>query len=148
MAQSEEKSFCRLPPDEDSLRHQLQQANHLAYLLRNPSLRDHPSPVGNGWELVNGICRPVRYSKPARLNYLRAYDSCRNDDELDANNNDSHYGLDPVCHDDDDDDNDDEYDDDDDYDESELHSESGASDNQQEDVDFTTDEDFSDAECD
>ena len=41
-------------------------ANHLSYLMRNPSLKDHPSPVGNGSELRHGVCRPVQYyTQPA-----------------------------------------------------------------------------------
>ena len=25
---------------------------------------DHPSPIDNGWEIINGKCRPVRYTVP------------------------------------------------------------------------------------
>ena len=30
-----------------------------------PSLKHHPSPLGHGWELVGGRCRPVRHMRPA-----------------------------------------------------------------------------------
>ena len=25
---------------------------------------EHPSPIGHGWELMNGKCRPVRHTQP------------------------------------------------------------------------------------
>lgn len=42
------KSFCRLPPDADSLENHIKRANYLAYLYKHPILREHPSPVGKG----------------------------------------------------------------------------------------------------
>ena len=65
---------CRLPPDEDSLRWKIKRANYQAYLMRNPTLREHPDAVGNGWELVNGVCKPVRYSKPPLPHHLNQQD--------------------------------------------------------------------------
>eukprot|EP00920_Eleutheroschizon_duboscqi_P018890 GHVT01044921.1.p1 GENE.GHVT01044921.1~~GHVT01044921.1.p1 ORF type:complete len:124 (+),score=1.44 GHVT01044921.1:165-536(+) len=59
------KSFIRLPPDEDSLRQHCLRANYLAYLVRHHSLKNYPSPLGHGWELVGGRCRPVRHTQPA-----------------------------------------------------------------------------------
>ena len=50
------KSFIRLPPDEDSLHQHCLGANYLAYLVRHPSLKHHPMPIGHGWELVDGRC--------------------------------------------------------------------------------------------
>ena len=58
-------SLYRLQPDEDSARQKIQRSNYQAYLMRNPELRDHPTPVGRGWVIENGVCRPHRYSKPA-----------------------------------------------------------------------------------
>ena len=55
------KSLKRLPPDDDSLEQHIKHANFLAYC--HPDLRRHPSPIGHGWELVNGYCRPVRHTK-------------------------------------------------------------------------------------
>ena len=52
------KSFIRLPSYADSLRQHCLCANYLAYLVRHPSLKHHPSPVGHGWELVCGRCPP------------------------------------------------------------------------------------------
>ena len=46
------KSFIRLPPDADSLRQHCLRANYLAYLVRHPTLKDHPSPLRHGWELA------------------------------------------------------------------------------------------------
>jgi len=31
----------------------------------HPLIKKHPSPIGHGWELVDGNCRPVRYTHPA-----------------------------------------------------------------------------------
>ena len=27
-------------------------------------LLEHPSPIGHGWEFMNGKCRPVRHTQP------------------------------------------------------------------------------------
>ena len=44
----------------DSLR-----GNYLAYCQKNFELSHHPSPIGNGWEIINAKCRPVRNVSPA-----------------------------------------------------------------------------------
>ncbi|KAJ3585747.1 hypothetical protein NHX12_014466 [Muraenolepis orangiensis] len=49
------RSFTRLPPDADSLRQHCLRANYLAYLVRHPSLKQHPSPLGHGWELIHAL---------------------------------------------------------------------------------------------
>ena len=67
------KNFSSLPPDEDSLRQHIKWANYLAYLIRHPSIKAHPSPVGHGWAIINGLCRPVRCTKPALPNYLTSH---------------------------------------------------------------------------
>ena len=59
------KSLMRLPPDDDSLKQHIKCANFLAYIQRHPHLRRHHSPIGHGWELVNGHCRPVCHTQPA-----------------------------------------------------------------------------------
>ena len=59
------KSLMRLLPDDGSLEQHIKRANFLAYIQHHPDLRRHPSPIGHGWELVNGYCRPVRHTKPA-----------------------------------------------------------------------------------
>ena len=66
------KSFIRLPPDADSLHQHCLRANYLAYLARHPTLRTHPSPIGHGWELVGGRCRPIRHTHPALPTHLPA----------------------------------------------------------------------------
>ena len=52
-----------LPPDNDSLNLQKLCANYLAYVQRHAELRNHPSPIGHGWEMMNGHSKPVRYTK-------------------------------------------------------------------------------------
>ena len=66
------KSCIRFPPDADSLRQYCLRANYLAYLMRHPSLRDHPSPLRHGLELLGGPCRLVRHTGPALPTYLPA----------------------------------------------------------------------------
>ena len=59
------KSLMRQPPDDDCLKQHITRANFLAYIQRHHELRDHPSPVGYGWTLVNGRCRPERHTQQA-----------------------------------------------------------------------------------
>ena len=59
------KSLMHLLPDDDSLEQHIKRTNYLAYIQCHPDLRRHPSPIGHGWELVNGYCRPVCHTKPA-----------------------------------------------------------------------------------
>ena len=40
------------------------------YCQMHFELSEHPSPLGNGWELINGKCRPVRYTLSALPEYL------------------------------------------------------------------------------
>ena len=67
-----DKSFIRLLPNAVSLRQHCLRANYLAYLMRHPSLKHHSSPLGLGWQLVGGGCRPVRHTRPALLTHLTA----------------------------------------------------------------------------
>ena len=36
-----------------------------SFIIEIPSLKDHPSPQGHGWELTSGRCRPVCQTHPA-----------------------------------------------------------------------------------
>ena len=47
-------------PDKDTLNHICLRANYLAYCQKNFHLSRHPSPIGNGWGIIDGKCRPVR----------------------------------------------------------------------------------------
>ena len=62
----------RLPPDADRLRQYCIGSNYLSYLVRHPSLKHHPSPIGHGWELVGGRRPPVRHTRPVPLTHLPA----------------------------------------------------------------------------
>ena len=46
------KSTLRLCTENDSLNH----------VELHPEIQDHPAPIGNGWMLADGHCRPVRHS--------------------------------------------------------------------------------------
>lgn len=89
------KSFVRLPPDADSLRQHCLRANYLAYLVRHPSLRHHPSPIGHGWELVGGRCRPVRHTRPALPKHLPVPGPAE-DSEEDESEDDEEKGDDVI----------------------------------------------------
>ena len=41
--------------------HHLQSVNSVTHCLKNFEIREHPSPIRNGWKLENGKCRAVRY---------------------------------------------------------------------------------------
>ena len=57
-------------------------ANYLAYLVRHPTLKGHPLPLGHGWELVGGRCRPVRHTRPALPTHLPAPGPVEEDEEV------------------------------------------------------------------
>lgn len=57
------KSTVTLPPDQDSLWHHLERTNYIVFCQRHYEDREHPSPLGHGWEIINGRCRPIRYTK-------------------------------------------------------------------------------------
>ena len=75
------KFFIHLPPDKDSLRQHCLRANYLAYLVRHHSLKNHPSPLRHGWELVNGRCRPVRHTRPSLPINIPAPEQADEEDE-------------------------------------------------------------------
>ena len=78
------KTFSLLPPDADSLRQHCIRANYLAYLVHHPSVKQHPSPLGHGWELVNGRCRPVRHTRPALPPHLPTLGSAEQSESDDS----------------------------------------------------------------
>lgn len=82
------KTFVLLPPDADSLRQHCLRANYLAYIVRHPSLKSHPSPVGHGWELVGGRCRPVRHTRPALPTHLPVLGPAEESEEEDSDEGD------------------------------------------------------------
>ena len=58
------KCTIRLPLDDDSSNLHMERTNYLTYCQLHYNLQEHPSPIGHGWELVNGKCRPVRHTLP------------------------------------------------------------------------------------
>ena len=59
------KSTLRLCPDDDSLTFLCDRANYLAYIGIHADIKDHPSPIGNGWALQDGLLHAIRYTKSA-----------------------------------------------------------------------------------
>ena len=110
-------------------------------MLKHASLGEHPSPVGKDWEVINSIIRPVRYTNPALPDFI------------DRLNNDDVTAQDPVGSDiemasdhDSDNSHDSDYDCDTESDNDSV--ECGVSDNEYDDIDYSTDEDYSDIEFD
>ena len=66
------KCTIRLPPDEDSLDRHVERTNYITYCQLHYNLQEHPPPIGHGWELVNGKCRPVRHTLPPLPQQLTA----------------------------------------------------------------------------
>ena len=56
--------MIHLPPDDDSLDLHLKSTNYIVYCQRHYNIFEHPSPLGHGWQIINGKCRPVRHSLP------------------------------------------------------------------------------------
>ena len=75
------KSLARLPPNEDTLYHHLNRVNYLSFLLKRFELNRHSSPIGQGWEYINGKCRPVRYAVPATADVLQPQPQVLSDDD-------------------------------------------------------------------
>lgn len=79
------KSTMLLPPDDDSLDLHVQRTNYITYCQLHYKLTEHPSPIGHGWEILNGKCRPVRHTVPPLPHNLTAA-SCSDDSDSDDEN--------------------------------------------------------------
>jgi len=69
------KSMIRLPPDDDSLDLHLKRTNYIAYCQLHFNMFEHPSPLGHGWQILNGKCRPARHSLPPLPQQLTPHES-------------------------------------------------------------------------
>ena len=81
------KNTQRLMTDDDTLTHICRRANYLAYCQKHFQLSEHPSPIGHGWGIIDGKCRPVRNILPALPSHLPlqlADDSDNSDDGSDT----------------------------------------------------------------
>ena len=58
------KCTIRLPPDDNSLNLHVERTNYVTYCQLHYNMVEHPSPIGHGWEIMNGKCRPVRHTLP------------------------------------------------------------------------------------
>ena len=87
------KNTVRLPPDNDSLKHHIKRTNFITYCQKHYNMQDHPSPINNGWEIINGKCRPVRYTVPPlplQLNQgIQPDEDCESSDDGDDDSSDS-----------------------------------------------------------
>ena len=80
------KSVSRLPPDNDSVELHCMRASYLSYTQKNYYRTSHPSAIGNGWLVVDGKSRTLRFRNseiPTTLN------SCDTPVDNDCSN---HYG--------------------------------------------------------
>ena len=62
--QQNRKSLIRMIPDMDSLIHHIKRAKYIAYIQKNFSFKDYPSPLDEGWHMENGVCLPTRSRLP------------------------------------------------------------------------------------
>jgi hypothetical protein len=89
------KSLARLAPDRDSLLQHIRRGNYLAYIQLNYSLRCHPSPIDNGWKLINGKCYAERHTDsnlPREIVVAESNDSeCSSDESEDELSEDSSF---------------------------------------------------------
>ena len=53
--------------------------------MRHPSVKHHPSPLGHGWVLISGHCRPVRHTRPALPSHLPASGPSEDSEEEESN---------------------------------------------------------------
>ena len=83
------KRTQRLMPDEDTLNHSCLPANHLAHCQKNFQLSRHPSPIENGWGIIDGKCLPVRNVLTALPASLPSQ-SAQTDEDGSAGNNVDH----------------------------------------------------------
>ena len=67
----EKKSFCRLPPDEDTHSLHSERVNYLCFINFNYMRRGNlPSPKEYGWTTKDGKCYPLRYRQAALPNNI------------------------------------------------------------------------------
>ena len=85
------KSIMRLPSDTSSLRLHLQRANYLAYIQKQFMLKTHPSPLGQGWHVVNGLCMPEKSSAPALPFSVSVPINIQSDEESSSDVTDANY---------------------------------------------------------
>jgi hypothetical protein len=92
------KSTARLPPDDDTLNQHVKRTNYITYCQLHYNLIEHPSPIGHGWEIMNGKCKPVRHTSPALPDRLKPRDSTgdssneSSDDDSESSDDDSEVG--------------------------------------------------------
>ena len=85
------KSIMRLPPDTSSLQLHLERANYLAYIQKQFMLKKHPSPLGHGWHVANGLCIPEKSSAPALPFSLSMPTNIESDEESSSDVSDANY---------------------------------------------------------
>ena len=87
VAEDEEKEHKSPPPDDDTLKHHLERTNYITYCQVHYSSEKHPSPIGHGWAIVNGKCRPVRHTLPLLADQLKRH--CEDDGSDDDSSTDA-----------------------------------------------------------
>ena len=82
------KKLAWLIPDRDTLVQICERANFLSYCQKQFELVSHPSPIGHGWDLINGKCRPVRNFAPPLPDVLSSTDTTISDERSEESSND------------------------------------------------------------
>ena len=99
------KSFCRIPPDKDALNHHIARANYLSYLFKHIHMKQHPSPIGKGFEQIDNKIRPLRYSKaplpesltvPEPDQIMTSEEESESDNDFEIDNNSENYEYNDI----------------------------------------------------
>ena len=67
--------------------------NNISYCQLNYNMFEHPFPIGHGWELVNGKCRPVRNTVPPLPEPLRNIGFSNESSDESSDDERSEYGI-------------------------------------------------------
>ena len=86
------KSTARLPPDDDTLNHHCARTNYITYCQLHFTLVEHSTPIGHGWEIINGKCQPVRYTLPPLPHQVMAHEHLPNCSDESGSDDDSGSG--------------------------------------------------------
>ena len=61
---NQKKCQSKTSPDDDLLELHCMRANYLSYIQKKYCLTTRASPIGNGWHLIDGKCRTLRFRNP------------------------------------------------------------------------------------
>ena len=90
---------------QDALNHHIERANYLSYLFKHMHMKQHPSPIGKGFEQIDNMIRPLRYSKaplpesltvPETAQIMTSEEESESDDDFEIDNNSESYEYNDI----------------------------------------------------